>query len=145
LIKNKSLLSFIALTLHKQNQKLNFKIMLDLHIEGGPTFMIPLTLLLLTNLGIIFFVLVSKQTKTFLLEAIWHIGWLALVWGIFSTIIGFYQAFGDLSTMKEPLPLYIIMGGLKVALITALYGLIIFLISLLAYMSLKIANRNSAQ
>jgi biopolymer transport protein ExbB/TolQ len=119
--------------------------MLDLHTEGGLTFMIPLTLLLLTNLGIILFVLLSKETKTFLLEAIRQIGGLALVWGIFSTIIGFYQAFGDLSRMKEPLPFYIIMGGMKVALITAVYGLIIFMISLLAYIGLKMLNRNSSQ
>jgi hypothetical protein len=133
-----------VLRLYKQNQKLNFKIMLDLHIEGGTTYMVPLTLLLLTNVGVIIFVLISKtQNKKFWLEAIRQIGGLALVWGVFSTIVGFYQAFGDLSRMKEPLPFHVIMGGMKVALITALYGLAIFIISLIVFFGLKLANRNS--
>lgn len=118
--------------------------MLDLHIEGGIMYMAPLTLLLLGNLGLIAFVLFSKiQNKQFWIEAIRQIGLLALVWGAFSTMVGLYQAFGDLSNMTEPLPFTVIMGGLKVALITALYGLVIFIISLMGFMGLKMISKNS--
>lgn len=117
--------------------------MVDLHIEGGVIYMVPLTLLLLSNLGLIAFVLFSKtQNKQFWIEAIRQIGLLALVWGAFSTMVGLYQAFGDLSNMIEPLPFTVIMGGLKVALITALYGLVIFIFSLIGFISLKMINKN---
>jgi biopolymer transport protein ExbB/TolQ len=35
------------------------------------------------------------------------------------------------------------MGGMKVALITALYGLIVFILSMLAYIILKLSAKNS--
>jgi biopolymer transport protein ExbB/TolQ len=54
-----------------------------------------------------------------------------------------FFAFGDLERMKETLPFNVIMGGLKVALITTLYGLIIFLISLFSFIGLKALTNNS--
>jgi len=45
--------------------------------------------------------------------------------------------------MEETLPLNVIMGGLKVGLITVIYGLIIFLISLAAFIGLQAWNKNS--
>lgn len=121
--------------------------MLNWHIEGGIVYMVPLTILLLINFGVITFVFVStlrkKQHTTFWMEAIRQVGLLALVFGVLSTIIGLYEAFGDLSRMTETLPFHVIMGGLKVALITAEYGLIIYLISLAAYLGLRAITRNS--
>ncbi len=118
---------------------------MNMHIEGGILFMAPLTLLLMLNLGIIIVASISaaskKQVNPIWLETIKQIGVLAFVWGTFSTLMGFYFAFDDLSTMAETLPFNVIMGGLKVALITLLYGSIICSISLLSYLGLKIVNR----
>jgi hypothetical protein len=120
--------------------------MIDIHITGGPIFMVPLSILFLLNIAIIATVFVSsvlkKKPQPFWLEMIRQIGGLALVWGVFSTMIGLYFAFGDLSTMEETLPVYVIMGGLKVGLITSLYGLIICTVSLVAYLGLKILGKN---
>jgi len=55
-----------------------------------------------------------------------------------------FFAFDDLAGMKETLPLYVIMGGLKVALITILYGLIIFMLSLISFIGLKSMMNNSS-
>jgi len=122
--------------------------MLNIHIEGGIIFMMPLTLFLLINVTVIIYVassaLKKKQINMIWLEAIKHIGGLAFVWGAFSTLTGFYAAFDHLSKMTETLPFNVIMGGLKVALITVVYGSIIFSISLLAYVGLKIINRKYA-
>lgn len=121
--------------------------MLDFHITGGMPFMIPLSLLLVTNLGLIVILfsaaMQKKQLNSALLELVRQIGLLALVWGILSTVIGLYQAFGSLSQMTETLPLNVIMGGLQVALITAEYGLIIFVVSLVSHVVLRWLNRNS--
>jgi biopolymer transport protein ExbB/TolQ len=85
----------------------------------------------------------KKRISLTLIEAIKQIGVLALAWGIFSTIAGLFQAFDALEAIKEMLPFQVIMGGMKVALITALYGLIVFILSMLAYIILKLSAKNS--
>lgn len=121
--------------------------MMKMHIEGGMNYMVPLTILFLFNLGIVVFLLFATFTKkkvsSFWLEMVRQVGGLALVWGVLSTIVGFYQAFDDLSKMDETVPFAMIMGGLRVALITANYGMIIFVISLTLYLGLRIMNKSS--
>jgi len=121
--------------------------MYDIYLAGGAQFMHVMTLIFLINLGLIIYVLLTRLQKKKInqntLEAIRQLGGLALAWGVFSTVIGLFFAFGDLERMKETLPFNVIMGGLKVALITALYGLIIFLISLFSFIGLKALTNNS--
>lgn len=125
-----------------------FKFFYEIHIVGGPNFMIPLAFLLFADLGLIGFVLLrtiqKKGYNSTILELIRQIGALAFVWGLLSTMIGLYFAFDDLSKMTETLPLNVIMGGLKVGLITALYGSIILTVSLVAYIGLRIRGNNSS-
>ena len=119
--------------------------MLDFHVTGGMEYMAPLSLMLLFNLGVIGSLVLARLRKKPLnslwLEVVRHVGLLAMVWGLLSTIIGLYHAFGALSQMTETLPFNVIMGGLQVALITAEYGLVIGAISMVAYLVLKIMNR----
>ena len=119
----------------------------NLHIEGGLTYMFPLSFLFLVNICIFTYVLIAviqkKQFNPNWLEAIKQIGGLAAAWGTFSTIIGLFYAFDALEASKDIIPFQVIMGGLKVAVITVLWGLIIFCLSLLAYIILKLARRNS--
>ncbi|MEK6781361.1 MAG: MotA/TolQ/ExbB proton channel family protein [Bacteroidota bacterium] len=120
---------------------------LSLHFEGGPPFMFPLLLLFVLNIGIFIYILIAMiQKKPFnpkWLEAIKQIGGLAAAYGTFGTLIGLFFAFDALEALEVMIPLQVIMGGLKVGLVTVLYGLIIFCLSLLAYIILKLASRNS--
>jgi hypothetical protein len=115
--------------------------MMKFHIEGGIQYMVPLTLLFLLNLGLTVYALMlviqKKHVSVKLVEMIRHIAGIALAWGVLSTVIGLSAAFGSLSEMNESLPSNVIMGGMKVALITALYGLIIFVVSLTGYTGIK--------
>lgn len=119
----------------------------SLHIEGGPPYMFPLLLLFVLNIGIFIYILITMiQKKPFnpkWLEAIKQIGGLAAAYGTFGTLIGLFFAFDALEALEVMIPLQVIMGGLKVALVTVLYGLIIFCLSLLAYIVLKLVSRNS--
>lgn len=103
---------------------------IDFHLIGGLPFMVILTFTLLAIFGciVLSFIRPEDQQKKWS-EAIKQLGGFALAWGAFSTLVGLYQAFEDLSTMEVMLPLNVIMGGLKVALITTLYGFGIFLFS----------------
>ena len=121
----------------------------ELYSWGGAPFMHPLTLFLIANSCLVIYVVVlriqKKQNHLTLIEAIKQIGGLALAWGTFSTIAGFFQAFEALEEIKEMLPFQVIMGGMKVALITVLYGFIIFILSMLAYIIFKLTNKNSIE
>ncbi len=119
----------------------------QLHIQGGPFYMFPLLLLFVLNICIFIYVLIAvlqkKQFNLKWLEAIKQIGGLAAAWGTYSTIIGLFYAFDALENSKDVIPFQVIMGGLKVAVITVLYGLIIFCLSLLAYIILKLVSQNT--
>ncbi len=121
----------------------------SLHFEGGPPFMVPLSLLFVLNMGIFIYILIAiiqkKQFNPKWLEAIKQVGGLAAAYGAFGTILGLFFAFDALEAMKEMIPLQVIMGGLKVGLITVLYGLFIFCLSFLAYIILKLTSQNTKE
>jgi biopolymer transport protein ExbB/TolQ len=110
--------------------------------------MAPLSLILIINIGLSIFLLIrwfvqhKKSERSTAL--VWHIGMFALAFGALGTVLGLFFAFGSLSEIPEPLPLSVIMGGMKVALITAVYGLIIFLVSICLFMLIRFLTRSSS-
>ena len=73
----------------------------------------------------------------FMLFAAWkfpawvkEIGIAALVASILWTLLGLYQAFGAIMRAPDISPV-VIFGGLRVALISTIYGMVIYLISLI--------------
>ncbi len=93
--------------------------MLDLFYQGGPLFMSILTILLLAV--IISFWKFPSWTK--------EIGLLALTMGILGQVIGLYSAFKGIEQMGE-VSQQMMAGGLKVSSITTIYGLIIYIVSI---------------
>ena len=75
------------------------------------------------------------------LNQIIQVGLFALVFGIFGQCLGLFQAFifieeaGDVS-------FGMLVGGLKVSMITTMYGFIIFLISYIIWFGLKAIGNN---
>jgi len=101
--------------------------MIDLFYQGGPLFMSILTIILLG-------ILVSswkfpKWTK--------ELGILALAIGVLGQIIGLYSAFKGIEQMGE-VSQTIMVGGLKVSSITTMYGLLIYIISVLLRLLKKV-------
>jgi hypothetical protein len=94
--------------------------MIDLFYQGGPLFMTILTLVLLG-------VLVSFWKFP---NWIKELGILALSIGVLGQIIGLYSAFKGIEQMGE-VSQAMMAGGLKVSSITTIYGLLIFIISVL--------------
>ena len=84
-------------------------------IEGGPTGMIVITLLL-----------AAWKAPRWVKE----IGIAALTVSVFWTVYGFYQIFDVLQVIGDVSP-EIVCGGCKVALIGILYGLIVYFLSLI--------------
>lgn len=120
---------------------------IDLHIEGGIFFTFPLFLMLAVNFSVLIYLVIAqvqkKQFNTKWLEAVKQIGGLAAAWGVLGTIIGLFNAFDAIEAMDSMIEPQMIMGGLKVAVITAIYGISIFCLSMLACIILKLASSNS--
>jgi biopolymer transport protein ExbB/TolQ len=85
----------------------------------------------------------KKEVPNKLIEAVKHIGVFAAVWGTLFTMYGLLNAFDAIEGASEEIPMPVIMGGLKVALLTIIYGLVICTISLFAYIILKLGGKKS--
>lgn len=60
------------------------------------------------------------------------IGLFALIVGILGQLIGFYSAFSAIEEMGNVSPA-MMFGGIKVSMITTIYGILIYLLSLLLW------------
>lgn len=107
-------------------------------IEGGIYFMAPLTFLFFANVILFIYILAKKSFQSGLVEIYKHIGLLIFGYGMFGTLMGFIQMFDALEAMKETLPLSIISGGVKVALLNVLYGAGYFFICQAGYIILRV-------
>lgn len=117
----------------------------ELYIAGGVVFMHAVSIPFIANLVLIIITILQivqkKNVNQKLIEMGKQLGGLALALGVFGTVIGLFQAFGALENSKDIIPFQVIMGGLKVAIITVLYGLIAYFISIVAYIILKLSVR----
>lgn len=114
--------------------------MKNLFYMGGPLFMGVLTAILIVMAAWAIYhflpVLTSKElnfsnTKS-KLKHIKTIGTFALVFGILGQLIGLYQGFSVIEEVRDISP-SLMAGGLKVSLIPTIYGIVIFLLSLLLW------------
>ena len=94
--------------------------MFQLFVEGGPVFMTILTILLA---GLFF---AAWKAPRWVRE----IGAFALVFGLFSLLLGWRQAFDVLEQTEGSIAPRLLFAGLKVTLIPVLYGMIIYMVSL---------------
>lgn len=108
---------------------------------GGPLIMGTITVILIVMIAWAFYhflpVLTNKETDLAKalsrLKYIKIIGTFGMVSGFLGQLIGLYQAFNFLEVHGD-LSQSLIGGGLKVSLIPAIYGILIFLLSLLFWM-----------
>lgn len=114
--------------------------MKDLFFKGGPLFMSILTLLLIILCAwIIYHLFVYFKIKQLntdkclrLIKYGKSIGLFALITGIFAQLIGFYQAFSAIEKANDISPA-MVYGGIKISMITTLYGILIYLLSIVLW------------
>lgn len=113
--------------------------MIDLFYAGGPLFMGILTIILISAVAVAIYIFVQggrefgNQISVTLVK---EIGIFGLIVGILGQFIGLYQAFIAIEQMGSVSPA-LLAGGLKVSMITTLYGMIIFVIAWLLYFGLN--------
>lgn len=124
--------------------------MIELFYMGSPVFMGTLTLIFLVVLAMAVYRAVKisrneiEHETTFRhnLTYIKSVGLFALVFGILAQLIGMYQAFSVIEVVGDISP-SILAGGLKVSMITTIYGMVIFLMSYLIWWGLDYMTQKS--
>ena len=118
--------------------------LLDRFLEGGALFM---SLILICLLMSIFFTVKSilkiktdKEVSKKILKHISDSGTLGLALGVMGAFLGLISAFDVLEASGAAEPA-IIAGGLKVALLSPLFGLLTFSVSKLAILILRIIQK----
>jgi biopolymer transport protein ExbB/TolQ len=112
---------------------------------GGPLFMGILTFLLVVLLAvaIFFFITIASgkadEKKNFRhqLSYIKSVGLFTMITGILGQLIGLLEAFKAIERVGDVSPA-ILAGGLKVSMITTLYGIFIYLFSILIWFLLDL-------
>lgn len=117
----------------------------NLFHQGGPLFMGILTILLLILLAtaVIFAIYISKG-KTQDSEGFRHrltylksMGLFTMITGILGQLIGLLMAFGAIERAGDVSP-QMIYGGLKISFYTTVYGILIYLFSILIWFILDL-------
>ncbi len=111
------------------------------HVAGSIYFMAPLTFLFSVNIILFIYILLKKDFESNFVVAFKQIGLLIFAYGIFGTLVGLLQMFDALESIKDTLPLSVISGGIKVALLNVLYGAGYFCISHTGYIAIKILSK----
>jgi hypothetical protein len=108
--------------------------------DGGTTFMVPLLLLILTIVILFVVALTGKKDKEKMSKLIGHISLFGMIWGLLGSTIGLITAFDSIDAVgaiSQPM----MAGGLKVALITTVFGLATFLIGRAAMIVLTLTSK----
>jgi biopolymer transport protein ExbB/TolQ len=125
--------------------------MTQLFYEGGPLFMGILTIIFIVAIAMaIYFVgkiikgqAINDHLIRSRLSNLKSVGLFGLVVGVFGQLIGLYEAFNAIQEMGDISP-GLIAGGLKVSMITTLYGIVIFLLCYLMWFGLLAVLSKSA-
>lgn len=103
--------------------------------------MAPITLLFIVNIILFFYIFNKKDFESNVVIAFKHIGFLIFSLGMFGSLVGFLQMFDALESLKETLPLSVISGGVKVALLNVIYGAAYFCICHTGYIALRLLSK----
>lgn len=126
--------------------------MANLFYMGGPLFMGILTSLLVVMLAVSVYFLISissgkaneKPNFRHQLTYVKSVGLFTMITGILGQLIGLMSAFKAIEQANDISP-GILAGGLKVSLITTLYGIFIYLFSILIWFLLDLWYHKSTK
>lgn len=123
--------------------------MLDLFYEGGYQFMSVLTLIFISVMVVSVFNgiplfrddIKSKEEAARKIGYIKQVGLFGLVIGVLGQMIGLIGAYDAIVEYSDRITPALVAGGLKVSSITTIYGILIYVISLLIWFGLSFKLR----
>lgn len=108
--------------------------------EGGPFFMYPMLLMLLACLGLIVYAFLKGDETDKLQKLVSSISLFALVWGFLGNLIGLISAF-DAISISGGVSYEVLASGLKVGLLSPVFGMVVFLIARIGIIALILKKK----
>lgn len=108
--------------------------------EGGPVFMVPLVLIIIAIIVLLIIALLGKKKLVHVNQLIGHLSLFGMIWGFLGSTLGLISAFDaikSIGNVSQPM----FAAGIKVALLTTVFGLITFLIGRIAMLVLTIKSQ----
>lgn len=108
--------------------------------EGGPVIMYTIFILLVLILLLFVRGIIKKETGEKTRQIIISIAWFAVAWGFLGRTIGLIGAFDTIQAAGQLTP-EMVSGGLKMALLGPLFGVLVFAIARVAVIILLFLQR----
>lgn len=103
--------------------------------EGGPLFMYTTLILLFVIIALLVRAFTKRSENEKTIKLISSISLFVLVWGFLGQMIGLITAFDQIEAMGDVAP-SVLAGGIKVAILSPLFGMVVFLIARLGIIAL---------
>lgn len=111
--------------------------------DGGPVFTYTIFLLLIVIIALFVKAILEKDYGKKTRSILASVGWLVLAWGYLGRTFGLIMAFDKIAAAGEIAPQHL-AGGLKMAIIGPLLGIITFILARLGILVLQIRNRKES-
>lgn len=103
-------------------------ILLNLLNDGGPLFMYSILAMLILVIALIARAFVRNNKKQKMISIISTIGTFTLAFGVFGQILGLISAFDSIEAVGN-VSTPVMAAGLKISLLSPLFGLLVFMVS----------------
>lgn len=108
--------------------------------DGGPVFMYPILLMLIACVVLLVKAFLKEDKNEKSISLVKHISLFALVWGFLGQMIGLISAFDSIESFSNISP-GVLAGGIKIALLNPVFGMIVFLIARLGLIALTLKKK----
>lgn len=108
--------------------------------DGGPIFTYTILVILLIVIALFVKALIEKDFSKKSRSVIASLGWFAVAWGYLGRTFGLIMAFDNIAAAGEITPEHM-AGGLKMALVGPLCGLVAFLVARLWILVLQLKSK----
>lgn len=108
--------------------------------EGGPLFMYTTLFLLITMVALLIRAFLKPSARQKTITIVSSISLFVLVWGFLGQMIGLIGAFDAIEAAGDVSP-SILAGGLKIAILSPLFGMVAFLIARIGIIILNILEK----
>jgi len=108
--------------------------------EGGPLFMYTTLFILIAIIALLIRGFLKPATREKTITLVSSISLFVLVWGFLGQMLGLIGAFDAIEAAGDISP-SILAGGLKVAILSPLFGMIVFLIARIGIIILNIIKK----
>ena len=108
--------------------------------EGGPLFMYTTLIILIAIIVLLVKAFVNTESNEKAVGLVKHLSLFVLVWGFLGQMLGLMGAFDAIQIQGDVSP-SVLAGGIKIAILSPLFGMIVFLIARLGIIVLAFIKK----